>query len=215
LGLGGTGRQQARNGRRGPGRHGLTGALHGLILLCAAGAMSGCSGVAPPASGPTATLVSATTAGNTVAFESIDGAPPQVFERYVQVLDSEAQNRNVFVVSRSTPASYHVRSYLSAQVRGGRTVIAWLWDVYDGNQQRVLRLSGEEEANRSAPRDAWAAADADLLRRIAQTALIRLSGYVNGTAPTEAPPSGRAGPAVAALSEPASGGATALAYSAH
>jgi len=192
-----------------------TGAFRGAILFGLAAVLAGCSGVVPPTSTPSATLVSASSAGNTVAFESIDGAPPQVFERYVQVLDSEAQSRNVTVVSRSAPAGYHVRSYLSAQVRGGRTSIAWVWDVYDHNQQRVLRLHGEEEASRSAPRDAWAVADADLLRRIAQTALIRLSGYVNGTAPPESPAPDRSGPAVADLSDTSASEGATLAFSAH
>lgn len=175
--------------------------LRGLILLGAAWALAGCSGVAPSASGPSATLVSTTATGNTVAFESIDGPPPQVFDRFVQVLDGEAASRSVAVVSRTASASYHVRAYLSAQVRGERTLIAWVWDVYDRNQQRVLRLSGEEDGGRSAGRDAWSAADAALLRRIAQSALISLSGYVNGTAPPERAPTDRGGPAVASLSD--------------
>ncbi len=148
----------------------------------------------------------------TVAFESVDGPPPQVFDRFVQILESESQTRNVAVVSRAAAADYHVRGYLAAQLHGGRTVIAWVWDVYDRDQQRVLRLSGEEDAGK-AGRDAWALADAALLRRIAQSGLISLSGFVNGTAPTEAP--GRAGPAIASLTEPAVGSdSAALAFSA-
>ena len=44
-------------------------------------------------------------------------------------------------------------------------MIAWVWDVYDSNQQRALRLSGEEPAGKVGRGDAWAAAD-DL--RVAQ-----------------------------------------------
>src|SRR5260370_39860239 len=80
----------------------------------------------------------------TVAFESIDGPPPQVFDRMVDVLDSESKLRNLSIVSREGSAAYRVRSYLAAQVSRGRTVIAWVWDVYDRDQQRALRLSGEE-----------------------------------------------------------------------
>ena len=87
---------------------------------------------------------------------------------------------------RSSPAraraSYRVRSYLSAQVVRGRTMIAWVWDVYDRNQQRALRLSGEEPAGK-AGRDAWAAADDLVLRKIAQAGLSGLSGMINGTPP--------------------------------
>ena len=38
--------------------------------------------------------------GSTVAFESIDGPPPQVFDRMVSVLDSESKLRSLSIVSR-------------------------------------------------------------------------------------------------------------------
>ena len=144
--------------------------------------------------------------GPTVAFESIDGPPPQVFDRMVSVLDSESKLRNLSIVSREGSASYRVRSYLSAQVsRGGRTVIAWVWDVYDRDQQRALRLSGEEPAGK-AGRDPWTAADDLVLRKIAQAGLSGLSAMVNGTAPADAPPPapapGKRGPEVASAEQP-------------
>jgi hypothetical protein len=158
--------------------------------------------------------------GPTVAFESIDGPPPPVFERMVNVLDSESKLRNLSIVSREGSASYRVRSYFSAQVSRGRATIAWVWDVYDRDQQRALRLSGEEPAGK-AGRDAWAGADDLLLRKIAQAGLSGLSGMINGTAPAEPPPApapGQRGPAIASAepSAPASGAfsVSALGYSA-
>src|ERR1700721_4663716 len=112
---------------------------------CAGGAASNSFAMASNASGPT------------VTFESIDGPPPQVFDRMVGVLDSESKLRSLSIVSREGGAAYRVKSYLSAQVNHGRTVIAWVWDVYDRDQQRALRLSGEEPAGK-AGRDPWAAA---------------------------------------------------------
>jgi hypothetical protein len=147
--------------------------------------------------------------GTTVAFESIDGPPPQVFDRMVSVLDSESKLRNLSIVSRQGSASYRVRSYLAAEISRGRTVIAWVWDVYDRDQQRALRLSGEEPAGK-AGRDAWAAVDDLVLRKIAQAGLSGLSAMVNGTGPADgqpAPALGLRGPAVAAVEPrtPASG----------
>ena len=164
-------------------------------LLVAACTLGGCAG-GGAASGSYA--MASTGGGPTVAFESIDGPPPQVFDRMVSVLDSESKLRNLSIVSREGGAAYRVRSYLSAQVVRGRTVIAWVWDVYDNNQQRALRLSGEEPAGKSG-RDAWAAADDLVLRKIAQAGLSGLSGMINGT-PDAAPapaPDRRSGPAVA------------------
>jgi hypothetical protein len=125
--------------------------------------------------------------GATVAFESVDGPPPQVFDRLVNILNSESELRNIAIVSRETPAAYRVRSYLAAEVNKGRTSIAWVWDIYDRDQHRAMRLSGEEAAGK-AGRDAWAAADDLVLRKIAQAGLSGLSSMVNGTAPPEAEP---------------------------
>ncbi|MBR0873865.1 hypothetical protein JQ633_26140 [Bradyrhizobium tropiciagri] len=147
--------------------------------------------------------------GATVAFESIDGPPPQVFDRMVGVLDSESKLRSLSIVSREGTAAYRIRSYLSAQVVRGRTVIAWVWDVYDSNQQRALRLSGEEPGGK-AGRDAWAAADDLVLRKIAQAGLSGLSGMINGGPAPEL-----RGPAVADAPAPASTETVALGYSAN
>ena len=170
------------------------------VLIGTLFALAGCAGGGAPGSNSFASVGG----GATVAFESVDGPPPQVFERMVNVLESESKLRNLSIVSREASASYRVRSYLAAQVSRGRTTSAWVWDVYDRDQQRALRLSGEEPAGK-AGRDAWAAADDLLLRRIAQAGMSGLSGMINGTAPTDAPaalptPRGR-GPAVAGADE--------------
>jgi len=173
-------------------------AMIAAALLVATSALGGCAGSGATSSNSYAMAPSA--GGDpTVAFESIDGPPPQVFDRMVGVLDSESKLRNLSIVSREGGASYRVRSYLSAQVVRGKTVIAWVWDVYDNSQQRALRLSGEEPAGK-AGRDAWAAADDLVLRKIAQAGLSGLSSMINGTpdaAPASAPE--RRGPAVASV----------------
>jgi hypothetical protein len=191
-------------------------AMIAAVLLLACCALGGCAG-GGAASGSFA-MAAGPGSGPTVAFESIDGPPPQVFDRMVGVLDSESKLRNLAIVSREGGASYRVRSYLSAQVVRGKTVIAWVWDVYDSNQQRALRLSGEEPAGK-AGRDAWAAADDLLLRKIAQAGLSGLSNMINGTPdlpPASAPSPGRRGPAVASAepAAPAEGafGVAALSY---
>ena len=171
-------------------------AMIAAALLVVSCALSGCAAGGATTSDSFAMAASGGS-GATVAFESIDGPPQQVFDRMVSVLDTESKLRNLSIVSREGGASYRVRSYLSAQVVRGRTVIAWVWDVYDNNQQRMLRLSGEEPAGKSS-RDAWAAADDLVLRKIAQAGLSGLSGMINGT-PDAAPAPGpaRRGPAVA------------------
>src|SRR5215467_1332083 len=181
--------------------------LHaGLAALCLAAActLGGCGAGGTTTSGAFAMATDG--GGQTIAFESIDGPPPQVFDRMVSVLDSESKLRSLSIVSRESQAAYRVRGYLSAQVSHGRTVIAWVWDVYDRDQQRALRLSGEEPAGK-AGRDPWAAADDLVLRKIAQAGLSGLSGMVNGSpaepAPAPVPAPGKRGPAVASTDAPA------------
>jgi hypothetical protein len=178
-------------------------ALRAVVLLALLGGLGG--GLGGCASGgPASNAFASAGGGATVTFESIDGPPPQVFDRMVNLLDSESKLRNVAVVSRDGSASYRIKSYLAAQVSRGRATIAWVWDVYDRDQQRAIRLSGEEPAGK-AGRDAWAAADDVVLRRIAQAGLTGLSGMINGTAPSDVPaappPRGR-GPAVASTDQP-------------
>lgn len=169
------------------------------LLLATAGALGGCAG----SGAVSGAYAMATSEGPTIAFEQIDGPPPQVFDGMVGVLDSESKLRNLAIVSREAPAAYRVRSYLAAQVVGGRTMITWVWDVYDRDQQRTLRLSGEEAAGK-AGHDPWAAADDLTLRKIAQAGLSGLSSMINGT-PQEAPAPAapQSGPAIASA-EPAS-----------
>ncbi len=167
------------------------------VLLAMAFGLGGCA-----SGGAASGSFAMASDGPTVAFESIDGPPPQVFDRMVNVLDSESKLRNLSIVSREGAASYRVRSYLSAQVSRGRTTIAWVWDVYDRDQQRALRVSGEEPAGK-AGRDPWTAADDLVLRKIAQAGLSGLSSMINGTAPDAPPPvPAPRGPAVASAEQP-------------
>jgi hypothetical protein len=179
------------------------GAAITAALVAVAGSLGGCAN-----GGATNSYAMASNAsGQTVTFESVDGPPPQVFDRMVSVLDSESKLRSLSIVSREGAAAYRVKSYLAAEVSHGRTTIAWVWDVYDQNQKRALRLSGEENAGKVG-RDAWAAADDLVLRKIAQTGLSGLANMINGTAPADSPspapspaPTRRSGPAIASATE--------------
>ena len=127
----------------------------------------------------------------TVAFESIDGPPPEVFRKLVTALNDEAGARRVAVVSRSSPATYRVRGYVSALVDRDRTTFAWVWDVYDSDKRRALRITGEEPAHakprrRDARIDAWTAADDEVLRRMSRTGMERIAAFLNTPGPPPA-----------------------------
>jgi len=161
-------------------------------------------------------MAAATVQGPTIAFESIDGPPDSIFRKYVDNLNEEAVARQMAVVSRTASAQYRVRGYVSALVGKGRaTVIAWLWDVYDADQGRVLRITGEEAAS-SSGRGTWASADDRVLRRIATSGMQQLAAFLAAPA-TPAAPAER-GPSIATADtaapeahSPAPGTTTALA----
>ena len=108
------------------------GAVAALLTLA-----SGCT-----TSSSNASLTTGATAGPTLAFESIAGPPPGVFNRLVDNISTEAQTRNLAIASREGASSYRVRGYLAAQVIRGRTHISWVWDVYDDDRLRTLRITG-------------------------------------------------------------------------
>jgi hypothetical protein len=115
--------------------------------------------------------------GPTIAFESIDGPPVGIFNRLVDTLSAEAQARNLAIASREGAANYRVRGYLAAQVIRGRTHISWVWDVYDDDKLRALRITGEEAGSRAGS-DPWSVADDGMLRRIARASMDRLAAYL-------------------------------------
>jgi hypothetical protein len=173
----------------------------GLTAAALALGVAGCSATAPQVPAAYASV-----RGPTIAFESIDGPPESIFRKYVQEISDEANARQMAIVSREAPAQYRVRGYLAALVEKRRgTVIAWVWDIYDIDQRRTLRLTGEERTS-GAGRGTWAAADDSLLRRIAKNGMDQLAGFLAAPDAPPGPPAQPApgGPNVAANDDAAS-----------
>lgn len=167
--MSGTGRCAACAPERKACRH----LVHVLVVALLASITAACKHDA----GPMASAQGVPSA--TLAFESIDGPPIGVFNKLVQNLSEEADARQVAVVSREGPAHYRVRGYLAAHIERNQTVIAWVWDIYDSQQNRALRITGEEPApGVRNVRNAWSAADERVLRRIAQASLDNLTRFL-------------------------------------
>jgi hypothetical protein len=166
-----------------------------LALLAA-----GCTTDGTP--GPTATSGVSAGRNATIAFESVDGPPVRLYQTFVSTLAEEATARRVQVVSRNGPAEYRIRIYLAAQVEGRRTRISWVWDVYDAERRRALRISGEDAGERKGA-DGWSAADDPMMRRMARASLDQLVAFLEQGPPpavTEPPlgPDGDGTPVAAA-----------------
>lgn len=138
---------------------------------------------------PVATSISS--GSKTIAFESIDGAPAPVFDRLVADLSDQAKARQIPIVSRESPAAYRVRGYLAASVANGKGEVDWVWDVFDADSDRVLRVAGREKLGPG--KDVWATLDDATVQRIAAQSLDEISARLSGGAPsssaaTSAPP---------------------------
>ncbi|MDI4658143.1 hypothetical protein [Xanthobacter autotrophicus] len=145
----------------------------------------------------------ASSGNRALAFDTIDGPPPATFDKLVGQLSSEAQDRKVSVVSRSTSAAYRVKGYLALHVDKGKATVAYAWDVYDQNQTRVARIAGEEPAGKvkGGLANGWAACDDAVLSRVANRSMASLAETLG------------VGGSAQAVSEPAPGAAASAAAS--
>jgi hypothetical protein len=140
------------------------------------------------------------TRGATVAFDSIDGAPREVFDRLVRGLDAEARSQNLAVVSRADASAFRVRGYLVAETEAKQSTIDWVWDVYDDRQQRVLRITGKQTVSGANP---WQALDDPAVEKIARDSIGQLATFL--TSP-DAMPAARARVAAGDGSSPEAAG---------
>lgn len=118
----------------------------------------------------------------TIAFESIDGAPEPVFDRLVADLSEQAKAKQIPIVSRESPAAYRVRGYLAASVANGKGEVDWVWDVFDADSDRVLRVAGREKLGPG--KDVWAKLDDATVQRIAAQSLDEISTRLSGGPPS-------------------------------
>ena len=167
----------------------------GIAVLVLGLAVSACVGT-----GQLANLTE--TARPSIAIESIDGPPSAVVPRFVALLKEEAAQHQITVGSPGE-VNYRLRGYLAVQSDDGTPAhpdttasnpasitssITWTLDVYDGDQHRVIRLSGREKA---ADRP-WAATDDPALRRVARAGMDQLAAFL---ATSRAPAPGGPAPA--------------------
>ena len=129
-----------------------------------------------------------------IAFESIDGPPPTVFERLVAQLGKEAEARKLPIVSRANAGAWRVRLYLAAHMQKKQAVISWVGDVFDIRYDRAFRVAGEEPVA-PARKDVWALADDAVLARIAAKSLDAIMAEIGAPerspAPAPVEPTGR------------------------
>jgi hypothetical protein len=142
-----------------------------LALAVSVLALAGCGPDGQPS------LIAEQPRGASVAFDSIDGPPPEQFAKLVQDLNQEAKARRLAVVSRTQPSAYRVRGSLAVKIAKRQTTVSWVWDVLDQSERRALRISGEETVQTRHDRG-WIIADDAMLKRIAHNSMDQLAAFL-------------------------------------
>jgi hypothetical protein len=106
----------------------------------------------------------------TVAFESVEGAPPAVSQKLVRNLEDEARARRI-PLAEPGEANYRLRGYLATPETADGS-IAWTLDVYDAGRRRIFRLSGQERAA------AGAGAEGPVLQSLAHNGIDQLTAFL-------------------------------------
>ena len=161
------------------GQGGASRAGVAVAVTFAATLLAGCNTTQPG-------LFASSSRPASIAFDSIDGPPPEVFQRLVRDLNSEAKSRQLTVLSRDDEPTYRARGYMGANIKAKEASITWLWDVYDGERQRVLRISGEEKIA-GKHRNPWEALDEAGVQRIARSSVEQLGAFLNAAERPAAP----------------------------
>ena len=101
--------------------------------------------------------------------------------RSIPPTGAESQERSAIAPARRDVARQSVglsHTRLSSRQDDKReTTISWVWDVFDQNDHRALRITGEEIA-KGAHRDAWSVADDEMLNRIARNSMDQLATFL-------------------------------------
>jgi hypothetical protein len=93
----------------------------------------------------------------TVAFASLEGAPPALSSRFTALVAKDAADREITMTDPKA-ARYLVRAYLSASPIETGTELAYVYDLFDGEHRRIARVNDVLTVPGSAP-DAWALLD--------------------------------------------------------
>ena len=117
-----------------------------------------------------------------IALLSIDGAPPEIGERFQAALTAEARRRDLVLVENAAGARYTLKGYVTAYGAGGGTHIDWVWDLFDATQRRARRVNGGETVAKATSTDAeaWRALDEAALATLAARSMDGVVAFLDG-----------------------------------
>lgn len=106
-----------------------------------------------------------------VQFLPLVGAPNEQANLLAQALADEANRSGMTIRPASDgQASVRLKGYFSTFDEGNETVLVYVWDVLDRNDERIHRIQGQERYTKSSG-GPWGGVDLAVLDRVARTTL--------------------------------------------
>ena len=116
----------------------------------------------------------------TVALEPISNVPGQLMISYEDQLKTLAPSRQLKIVSADDPAAdYRLKVYLSAVGDSSSTLLIYVLDIFDRNNVRVHRISGQIPAPGSNA-DPWSAMTEGAINTAANKSIDALGNWLRG-----------------------------------
>jgi hypothetical protein len=164
-----------------------TGLYRILLALFVLNVLASCAGGSKVLS--TGTAASAKTPPPITLVE-MKGLPPAKTEMLTAYMAEAAGKRDIAIVQGSFGEGYRLDGSFKLETSDKGIVLAHHWTLSDAKGQQ-LHVFSEQEPAGVASGDPWAAADAELLRRVAETAANDLARRLSelGFATRPAPPS--------------------------
>jgi hypothetical protein len=138
-----------------------------LIASCASGHQSLTTSTSPSGkTAPPITLV------------DMKGIPAEKAQMLTDFVAEAAGKRDIAIVQGAFSEGYRLDGAFTATPDAGGTILGYQWKLADSAGQTVHSFSGAETAAKSSG-DPWAAAEADVLRRIADGTAASLAGRLS------------------------------------
>ena len=151
-----------------------------LFLALTLGA---CMPAAPPAPAVPPAAAEPEEQARKLAFEPITGLPDERATTFATALGQSAAEQELNVVSReSDEVDLRLKGYITATSEGRETVVAYVWDIFDTEGERVHRIEGEERLPATLP-DPWQAVTDDALQAVARRTVGSLQAWLGSGAP--------------------------------
>lgn len=113
-----------------------------------------------------------------VAFLPVTGAPQTAVATLAGAMRGAAQANGVpVVVSLDRGARYQIKGYFSALADSSGSTLVYVWDVLDGQGNRLHRISGQERGG-PAQGDPWTGIGQETLSKVANSTMGNLRNWL-------------------------------------